>query len=211
MKLRSAWIAVSVAATSALAGSPTFQALASAPSPSSADAVVAALTTRVSAVSAYKADIVIHVRMKSFPYFGASFNGTTTYKRPGEFTANFKQATLAHGYATALADMGDPAVWKQTYRIAIDESQAPAAGQVVLRLVPKSPRDVDHTVAVVDVPTMTVRQIRWYYANGGTIDMREDYASVGGILMPAHQAIDISLPTEHVSADADLSNYALNR
>jgi len=210
MKLPTIGLVVLLAVATTVASAIPTPTFASAPPSSNADAIVAALATRLAAISTYKADIIIRVKMKSFPFFGASFYGTTTYKRPGEFTANFKQSSLAHGYATALADMGDPAVWKQSYNVAIDGGRSSDAGTLALRLVPKTPRDVDHTVAVVDVPTMTVRRITWYYTNGGTIDMHENYAPVAGILMPAHQDIDISLPTERVRAKADLSHYALN-
>jgi len=174
-----------------------------------ADAIVAALAARTATIAAYRVAVTAHVRMRNFPFLRAVFRGTTQYTRPGQFSVALGNATLANDYQAAFNTMGDPAVWQQDYSIALDPSQASNPDVAALRLDPKTPGPIDHTVAFVRLSTMTVDQIQWYYTDGGRVIMQQSYAPVNNVLMVAHQDIDIAMPSARLFAQADLTGYAM--
>lgn len=177
----------------------------------SAGNIVAALTSRVAGLASYSANVSARVRMRSFPFFRATFHGTTSFVRPGRFSVTMNNPTLAGDYQAAFNDMGDPAMWLKVYDVTVDAAQPAAAGLVALRLVPKLPNNIDHTVALVRLATMTVEHIDWFYTNGGRIAIQQQFESVGGLLMVTHQDIDVAMPSAKFSAQADLDGYSLSK
>jgi hypothetical protein len=163
----------------------------------------------VAGISAYTARVTAHVRMRNFPFIRATFSGTTSFQRPGQFTVKLNNASLASSYQYALENMGDPSQWMKSYDISMARDQSCDAGTVVLRLSPKVSGPIDHTLARVRLTTMTVDEIDWHYTNGGRIVMRQQYAPVNGVLMVSHQDIDIGMPNARLFARTDLEGYSV--
>lgn len=147
--------------------------------------------------------------MRSFPFFHLTLRGSTTYRRPGGFTVALPQRRVARSYEAALNDMVDPTSWRKHYTVTIDASTPLSPELVGLRFVPKHAGTVDHTTAIVDRNDKTIRQIDWFYADGGHARVTQSFAAVGGLLLISHQTIDVATRQANVLADADLGNYSM--
>lgn len=174
-----------------------------------ANSVIAGLVSRTAAISTYTVNLTARVRMRTFPFFGATFHGNASYQRPGTFSVSLNNAALAKHYQAAMENMGDPSTWLRDYDAAVDSDHVVADGVLVLRLQPKVRGDIEYTLAYVRLATMTVDQIDWHYACGGRIEMKQHYAPVGSILMVSRQDIDIAMPDAKVLARTSLENYSI--
>jgi len=181
---------------------------AAAPTPD-INTVVSQLTSRMDAVSAYKAHIRLAVKLHSFPYLAANLDGTTSYSRPGRYSVTFDSLpSLASAFQKVSGDVGDPAAWNSKYEIAIDPSQQSAApNTLALRLTEKVKGNVDHALAYVDLDSHTVTRMEWYYVNGGRISMDQHFAPIDGVLLVDSQAADIDMPGYKASANATFDGY----
>ena len=179
--------------------------------PQDPTAIVTQLTQRMDAVSSYTAHIRLNVQLHSFPYLAANVDGTTSYKRPGQYNVTFNSVpALADAFKNVSGDIGDPAAWHDKFNIAIDPSSANAgANTAVLRLTEKSKGQVDHALAYVDLPSRTVSRMDWFYVNGGRISMEQHFAPISGVLLVDNQAADIDMPGYKATAQATFDGYSV--
>lgn len=173
------------------------------------NAIVTQLTQRMDAVSSYSAHIRLNVQLHSFPYLAANVDGTTSYKRPGQYNVTFNSVpALADAFKNVSGDIGDPAAWHGKYNVSIDPSNATAGDNTaVLRLTEKAKGQIDHVLAYVDLPSRTVTRMDWFYVNGGRISMEQHFAPVQGVLLVDTQAADIDMPGYKATAQAVFDGY----
>src|SRR5438477_7194336 len=174
-------ILASAAIASALIIGPLHTTASATPMPD-VNTVVNQLASRMDAISGYKAHIKLAVHLHSFPFLAADLEGTTSYKRPGQYTVTFDSLpSLASAFQKVSGDVGDPAAWKNKYAIALDPSASGnGPNTVALRLTEKVRGQIDHALAYVDVPSHTVTRMEWYYVNGGRIAMEQHFAPIDG-------------------------------
>lgn len=173
-------------------------------------AVVQALAARTAHVSAYHADLHLHIRMHSFPYIAVRLSGATTYQRPDKYQVQFRSVpALARGYEKVSGDVGDPAGWRRKYDIIFDRPVAAEPHVAVLRLTEKVRGEIDHALAFVDLNTMTVQRMEWFYYHGGHIALDQHYADVDGVLLVDRQEADIAMPTVKARAWANIGGYSV--
>jgi hypothetical protein len=172
--------------------------------------VINALTARTASVSSYSADLTLHVSLHSFPFLSLTIGGNTTYRQPGQYTVTMHTLPmLARALHNVSGDAGDPSVWARKYDIAIDKAAGSGQELVALRMTQKIHGQIDHVEAYVDMATMTVTRIEWYYESGGHIFIDDHYAEVGSMLMVDHQSAEIAMPGVRASATSDISNYVI--
>jgi len=173
--------------------------------------IVNAVIARTQAVEGYTADLSLHVKLHSFPFIGMTFNGATTYQRPGTFAVTLHTLpVIAKAFAKISGDVGDPTSWQKRYDIASAGASQTSPGQIALRLTPKEPCQVAFALAYIDPTTDTVQRMEWHYVSGGRIDVDERYAVQNGVLMSAGQSAEIFMPGLHASASSTLSNIVVH-
>jgi hypothetical protein len=176
----------------------------------SARTIVDAVAARTTTVSSYTANISLHVAMHSFPFVRLTISGDTAYQQPGQYSVKMHTLpALAKAFQNVSGDAGDPTVWVRKYDIAVDARAQAQQGQIALRLTQRTRGQIDHAEAFVDIATMTVARMEWFYNNGGHIAIDYHYAPIGSIMMVDRQTAEISMPSIRASATAELSNYAL--
>lgn len=194
-------------ALSAIAMSPATASAATAPS---ARTIVDAVAARTTQVTGFTADLSVRVAMHSFPYLHMTVSGDMRYRQPGLYDVRMRTLpAIARAFQNVSGDAGDPDTWMRTYDVSIDGDAPKAAGQIALRLTPKSSTQIDHAEAFVDSSTMTVARMEWYYRRGGTICVDDHYMQIGDLLMIDQQTAEIAMPGVRATATAQLSNYAL--
>lgn len=182
-----------------------------APVATNVNSVMAGLTARMDAVSAYQAHVRVAIHLHTFPFLAADLDGTTSYARPGHYTVTFNTLpSLASAFQKVSGDIGDPAAWPEKYSLAIDPSQASVpSGTLVLRLSEKVHGQIDHALAFVDLPSNTVFRMEWYYYSGGHIAMEQHFKPIQGVELVDHQAADIDMPGYKATAVADFDKYSV--
>jgi hypothetical protein len=194
-------IGLSIAAPASAAGSAV-----------SADAggIVGGLTARTASIAGYSADLSLHIALHSFPFISLSVAGSTTYQQPGRYTVEMHTLpAIARALHSVSGDAGDPTVWQHKYDIVVDRGAVAAPGSVALRMTQRIHGQIDHVEAFVDVASMTVSRMEWYYASGGHIFVDDHYAMVGSVLMLDHQCAEIDMPGVRATATSDISNYSI--
>jgi hypothetical protein len=175
-----------------------------------AQQIVDAVNARTVAISGYTADLSLHVAMHTFPFLSMSVRGSAAYTRPGLYDVRLRSLPMiARAFGDVSGDAGDPSMWQRKYVVAIDRSAPATPGLIALRMTQRNPGQIDHAEALIDVATMTVVRMAWYYENGGSITVDEHYAPVGRYLMVDSQTAEIEMPHVRATATADLSGYVL--
>jgi hypothetical protein len=200
--------AVVAVAWSALAGALPVRADDAVPD-AGATAVLARLSTDPHTPDAYSADVVLHVKLHSFPFLGLAVHGTSSFRRPGFY--HFQLSNLpkvAAKFDDLNYDLGDPAAWSQRF----DVSLAPQSTDdvPVLRLIPKKRGLVRTLDIVTDAKGARILKATWSRYDGGTIVLEQTYAAFGSADIVTAQHATIDIPHMRAELSADYSNVALD-
>lgn len=189
-------------------------AFAAAPQPpSDASAVIARMLASNPALITYRARVHVGVHMLNFPYLSPVLDGTTYYKRPGNFEVVFDSVPFyMKGFSRLFADMGDAAVWQRDSNVALLGTRGVSGRPLlVLRMTKKVHSDIlAYTDAYVDPRTYELLRMVWHYRSGGTIVMTQSYRLQAGFVVPFEQHATIDIPHVHAVGDAVYGSYQVN-
>ena len=158
----------------------------------------------------YSAKILLHVKLKVFPWISLKLNGDSFYKRPGLYRFAFRGVPkAADNFQNIAYDLGNPSVWPAKYDISLLSPAAPGVDAVV-RLVPRKHGLVKALDVSVDAVSGHLDKAVWSRYDGGTIVLTQRYAPMGSKEIVAHQEASIAIP--HMRADlvADYSNFEMS-
>ncbi len=189
----------------------TLQAPASAQG--SPTAILAAIGARNPELQSYQARVHVNVRMLNFPWLSPKLDGTSYFKRPGNYEVVFDSVpSYAKGINKLFGDIDDVATWEKDSNIDYDGVQSiDGHAAYALRMTKKIYSDqIEDAVAYVDPSTYQVVRMDWHYRNGGTIVMTQTYRQQGRYNVVATQHADIHIPHVHAVADATYGQYQTN-
>lgn len=174
------------------------------PAAPDAHAVIRQVLLRNPALSTFQSRVHVKVRMLNFPFIALDLDGTSYYKRPGNYEVVFDRVPgFASGLKHMFADIADPASWERDWNIAY-AGQRSIDGRTMLelRMTKKDPSvNVSEEDAFVDAASYTIDRMEWHYFNGGSIVMSQTYRLAGAYWVVAQQHAEIHIP--HVRAIAD--------
>lgn len=160
----------------------------------------------------YRATVAVDFRLRSFPYVSQHLDGTTYFKRPNNFEVVFKKVpSYAKGFDKLYSDIDDPTSWAERFDLSLaGERSVGGHRDYVIRLVQKVRGMIDHEEVAIDPATWHIDGMVWYYYNGGSIAMTQEYQRVGSFDVLARQHATIKIPFVHAAADATYSGYETN-
>ena len=156
----------------------------------------------------YQADMHVDIAMHTFPFISPSLDGNAYYKRPDKNAIVFKTVpALASAFQKVYPQIPPPSEWKITY----DVTPGADDGTVTtFRLVPKKNGRVDHIDARVDDKAATVVSEQWFYKDGGSISLAQNYETIDGNFVVQSQSGKVDLPSYKADIKSAFSNYKLN-
>jgi anti-anti-sigma regulatory factor len=160
----------------------------------------------------YQAQVHVQVDMQSFPFLAPHLEGTTYYKRPGNYEVVFQHVpSYARGFNKLYSDAGDPLSWERRFNISVvGEREVAGHPDVILRMVQKVRGMIDHQDVAIDESAWRVDEMEWHYYNGGVITMTQGYESSGDWSILASQHAVIHIPYVRAVADARYDGYRTN-
>ncbi|MFY9781140.1 MAG: hypothetical protein WAJ85_11605 [Candidatus Baltobacteraceae bacterium] len=175
-------------------------------------ALVARVEEQNAGMRSYQARISVDLQMRNFPYIAVHLDGTTYFKRPGNYEVVFERVpSYAKGFDRLYSDVGDPSSWASRFTMSLaGEKTFNGHSDVVVRLVQKVRGMIDHEDVAIDPDAGRIDNMEWHYYNGGVISMSQDYATVGGFSLLARQHATIRIPYVHASAEAVYTDYHTN-
>ena len=186
--------------------------LASAPSPSSADAA-STLYERMqhvnSGLRSYSADVTVAIQLHTFPYLSPTLEGRAYYKRPDKTAVQFETVpALAGQLKKVVGQIEPPSDWDRLYEVTPTGDDGTTA---TFRLVRKKNGRIDHVEVKVDDRTATVSEMVYFYKDdGGTIKLDNTYDQIDGNYVVKQQTGKVDVP--HYSADisSSFAHYRIN-
>lgn len=174
--------------------------------------IVQRLVEREPDLQSYKAHVHVKIRMRSFPFLAPVLNGETYFKRPGKYEVVFDRVPFyAKGFDRIYADIGDPSNWDQRFLVSYSgQVTVGNHSDIVLKLVQRVRGMIDHELVMVDPASWHIDQMQWYYYNGGTIKMTQQYSNENGFDVVVGQSAEIKIPHVSAVAQAQLSDFATN-
>ncbi len=174
--------------------------------------VVARVIALNADMRSYEARVVIDFKLRSFPYVSQHLDGTTYYKRPDNFEVVFEKVpSYAKGFDKLYSDIDDPTSWAKRFDFSrAGERVFDGHRDVVVKLVQKVRGQIDHEDVVIDPVRNRIDAMTWYYYNGGTISMSQEFERVGSFEVLARQHATIKIPFVHASAEAVYRDYKTN-
>jgi len=175
-------------------------------------AILARVNERNPNLESFQGRLHVQVKLTSFPYVREHLDGTTYFKRPGNYEVIFDHVPwYAGGFEKLYSDIGDPANWERRFVITYT-GQERYAGRtdLVLRLVQRVRGMIDHETVLVDPNAWAIDQIRYDYYDGGSVTMTQEFREVGGHQLLATQTARITIPHVHAVATATYDGYRTN-
>ncbi len=185
---------------------------ASAQSDPSPESIVRNIVAQNADMRSYEAQVSVDFKLRSFPYVSEHLDGTTYFKRPDNFEVVFRKVpSYAKGFEKLYSDIDDPTSWTKRFDLSL-VGQRTVAGHrdVVIRLVQKVRGQIDHEDVAVDPVANRIDGMTWYYYNGGTIAMNQEFQHIGAFTLLAKQHATIHIPFVHASAEATYNDYKTN-
>jgi len=176
------------------------------------EVVVQNISEQNASMQSFQAHVDVNIRLKTFPYIGQRLDGTTYFKRPGNFEVVFRSVpSYAKGFDRLYSDIGDPTSWHKRFDLSlVGERQFGDHKDLVVRLILRQRGMVDHEDVLVDPRKWHIDQMEWSYYNGGFIAMSQDFTQVGGYSVLAAQHATIRIPHISAMAEAAYSGYQTN-
>jgi anti-anti-sigma regulatory factor len=171
--------------------------------------LISAVIAQNAYVSSYRAHVSVDFKLRSFPYLTQHLDGTTYYKKPDNFEVVFNNVpSYAKGFDKLYSDIDDPSSWARRFDLSlVGEKKFGDHSDVVIRLVQKVRGMIDHEDVAIDPERSHIDAMEWYYYNGGTIAMTQEFARIGSCDVLAKQHATIHIPFVHAAADASYTNY----
>jgi hypothetical protein len=171
--------------------------------------VLARLSTDPRTPDGYSAEVVLHVKLRTFPFVGLTVHGSSSYRKPGFYHFQLQNLPrIAAKFDDLRYDLGDPLSWGERYDVTI----APAStGEVpMLRLTPKKPGLVTSLDIETDSKYGRLLKATWKRHDGGTIVLTQTYAALGGGDVVTQQHATIDIPHMRADVTATYSNVTLD-
>jgi len=177
--------------------------------PVTPQALIAAVIAQNADIASYRAHVTVDLHLRSFPYITQHLDGTTYYKRPDNFELVFDNVpSYAKGFDKLYSDIDDPSSWERRFNLSVvGQREVQGHVDVVVRLVQKVRGMIDHEDVAIDPVRAHIDSMEWYYYNGGTIAMTQEFKRVGGYDVLAAQHATIRIPFVHAAADAAYTSY----
>ncbi len=175
--------------------------------------VIAKMSDRNPSLSSYRAPVHVDVHMLNFPFLSPKLDGTTYFKRPGNYEVVFtKVPSYAKGFEKLFNDVGDPQSWQKDENVTFEGmQQLNGRPMLTLNMTKKIHSTIlDHAVAYVDPQSYELWQMEWHYTSGGTIVMRQWYRSEGPFSVLSQQHAEIDIPHVRAVADSAYGTYQTN-
>jgi hypothetical protein len=155
-------------------------------------------------LNSYEVPVHFDVDLHSMLSLHTGLDGTAYFKRPDKSAVNFDTVPiLADAFKHLAGTLGTPETWPQTYDLTVNSDTE-------LKLVPKKSGNVSAVIVDVDPSDFGIVRERWLYKDGGSIDVRETNATVGGFLLPRRQIGDFNLTQYKAHVVTDYGAYKLN-
>jgi hypothetical protein len=155
-------------------------------------------------LTSYEVPVHFDVDLHSFLSLHTGLDGKAYFKRPDKSAVNFDTVPmLADAFKHLAGSLGTPETWPQTYDITLNSDTE-------LKLVPKKAGNVSAVVVDVDSSDYGIVRERWRYKDGGSIDVRQTNALVGGFLLPRKATGDFNLTQYQAHVVTDYGAYKLN-
>jgi anti-anti-sigma factor len=177
--------------------------------PVTPSALIGAVIAQNADVASYRAHVTVDFHLRSFPYITQHLDGTTYYKRPDNFELVFTNVpSYAKGFDKLYSDIDDPSSWERRFNLSVvGQREVQGHVDVVVRLVQKVRGMIDHEDVAIDPVRAHIDSMEWFYYNGGTIAMTQEFKRVGGFDVLAAQHATIRIPFVHAAADAAYTSY----
>ncbi|HZW52503.1 MAG TPA: hypothetical protein VFF00_00650 [Candidatus Elarobacter sp.] len=200
---RSFALAAAAAALVALAA-PSFPA-------SAQDDLYARMQRVNTGLNSYQADIVVAIKMNSFPYLSPTLNGKAYYKRPDKTAVQFQSVpALAGQLKKVVGQMEPPSDWPKLY----DVTKTADDGSVAtFKLVRRKNGRIDHVDVKVDDKTATVTEMTYVYKEsegGGSIKFTNQYDQIAGNFVVKAQTGKVDIPHYNADINSTFANYKIN-
>jgi hypothetical protein len=156
------------------------------------------------ALTSYEVPVHFDVDLHSFLEMHTALDGTAYFRQPDKSAVDFNTVPLvADAFKHLAGTLGTPATWDQTYDVTLVSPNE-------LQLVPKVSGNVAKVVVDVDPTTFGITRERFNYKNGGSIDIHQSNAQVGGFLLARTQTADFDLPNYKAHVVSTYGAYKLN-
>jgi len=160
--------------------------------PASAHDVLEKMIARNAGLDSYEVRVHVHMHT-SIPFYSPKLDGTTYFKRPGNFAVVFDSVP---GYLKSVQklfdDIGDPIGWEKDSNINLAGSEV-VDGRSLLKLVMTKKiysDQIKDTIAYVDPQSYDVVEMRWEYTNGQAIVMKQYFQTENGFSVVTRQEVD---------------------
>lgn len=155
-------------------------------------------------LTSYEVPVHFDVDLHSFLTMHTGLDGKAYFKRPDKSAVDFDTVPmLADAFKHLAGTLGTPETWPQTYDITLNSDTE-------LKLVPKKSGNVSAVIVDVDPADYGIVRERWRYKDGGSIDVHQTNAVVGGFLLPRKATGDFDLTQYKAHVVSDYGTYKLN-
>jgi hypothetical protein len=171
--------------------------------------LLAQLAAEPTVPAKYSANVLLHVRLRIFPWISVTLRGTEAYKHPGFYHFIFTGVPKAAEHFSDLSyDLGNASAWPTRYNIALLTAPSPGVDPVI-ELVPKKHGMVKTLDVTVDSAKGHMLKAVWSRYDGGIITLFQYYNSLGTREVVERQDATIRIP--HMSADltATYDNFTI--
>jgi len=169
-----------------------------------ASQLLAQMAAPNAALTSYEVPVHFDVDLHSFLDMHTALDGTAYFRQPDKSAVDFNTVPIvADAFKHLAGTLGTPATWEQTYDVTLESPDE-------LQLVPKVSGNVAKIVVDVDPTTFGIARERFTYKNGGSIDMHQSNAQVGGFLLPRAQTADFDLPNYKAHVVSTYGTYKIN-
>jgi len=162
-------------------------------------------------LNSYQADIVVAIKLNTFPFLSPTLEGKAYYKRPDKTAVQFQTVPALAGQLKKVVGQLEPPVdWPKLYTVTKTADDGAVA---TFRLVRKKNGRIDHVDVKVDDRTATVAEMTYFYKEGdggGSIRFVNKYDEIGGNFVLKAQTGKVDLPHYNADISSTFANYKLN-
>ncbi len=173
------------------------------------------LYTRMQQINAgltsYQADIVVAIKLNTFPYLSPTLQGKAYFKRPDKTAVQFDTVPALAGQLKKVVGQLEPPVdWPKLYTVTKTGDDGNVA---TFRLVRKKSGRIDHVEVKVDDRTATVAEMTYFYKEtdgGGSIRFVNRYDQLAGNFVLRAQTGKVDIPHYNADISSTFANYKIN-
>ncbi|MDB5026488.1 MAG: hypothetical protein JWO66_177 [Candidatus Eremiobacteraeota bacterium] len=160
-------------------------------------------------LTSYQADVVVAIKMNSFPYLSPTLTGKAYYKHPDKTAVTFESVpALAGQLKKVVGQMEPPSDWPRLYDVTKTGDDGSLA---TFKLVRKKNGRIDHVDVKVDDKTATVSEMTYVYKDdGGSIKFTNTYDQISGNYVVKAQTGKVDIPHYNADITSSFANYKIN-